>query len=226
MVTTLEIEGFGCGIVPRAPFEIAPRDDNLLEFIHTNGDVASRLMMFPPTDDNATLDCSAVNFKTHPAGTSWEEVVQDIDPDRNDTRAAWSIRTHEYRLEFPKLMHVWSVPPDMAWPFELAIPGCDPEEMIHLRGPFGPEQVTLAKLTSTEMTLVEQGELSIENRSIPWIENRYSLNGQMWRQRLYRVRLSSGKVLLVTAQASDLGSSRLFLLGDQVASSIRDVQAI
>jgi hypothetical protein len=135
----------------------------------------------------------------------------------------WQIETKFYKVAWPDDYVVHSSVPDTRWPFELHGTRDRAGNLIILRGP-----LYWAGEVPRPPQLVAPGQEVVEwdvDGPTPWIEVRYTVGGQVWRQRHFYAALAPETIVIVTVQGPERRAGTLAADGKRVASSIRPARA-
>jgi hypothetical protein len=198
-------------LVPRAPFTLTFRPPKL------SIEHAGKAVIFGPGPDGG-LGFNPLQ------GASVEDVTSDIS--EYPPSPIMTLSTEHFDFAVGSEAKVFSTVEGAQWPFELVLGSATaPEEMLHVRGPLTPP-VDLS-LPDAGMKEVGAGQIEKTAGRADWKEWAYPQQEHPWRQRLYRVALSSARSLgvehlfVLTAQCPLERHGEVFAFADELVSSMR-----
>jgi hypothetical protein len=173
--TLIRLRGFGYGIVPHAPFELARIGDG--------------------PDEQVSFECAGRSARIDPRMPQVEETLSGIaDVSGVQSPDQWLIEFGRWTVTWPTQFSLISPEEDDDAPFLLH----GDHGLVWVSGPFSPPP-TPTDLVAPGQQLVDQGELGRVN----WYELHYAHGGVEWLQR--HVVLPSGLVVTAQAPRSDAG---------------------
>lgn len=212
MSRSVYVTAHGTKVVPRAPFVLSFRPPRLL--VEHGG----KAVVFGVADDGR------LGFS--PLG---DASVEDVTWEVSDYPAVpvFALHTDDFSFPVEARAKVFSVPDEIAWPFELQLESAastDSDEMLHVRGPLDlPWDLSRAPAS---MKAMAEGTLTKQNGTATWKEWEYANQGSSWRQRIYAVSLSSVRSMgthfsyAVTAQCRSERRAEVFGFADQLVASM------
>ena len=192
--------GFGCTVLPRAPYRLAQRAEGgvALEIRHGEREVVLLLRQ------------GARSFTLGPGVT---EVGQVVDVSDGPAHDHWRIETSVFSARWPDGF-VLASSPDGSSMFDLFGPD---DALMFLQGPFALERLPpLERLAAPGQAMVGIGVTS----GVPFVELSYTHDGTPWRQWHHRIEHATTAVVLTTqvplAHASAAHAASELLIGSLV----------
>ena len=189
--------GFGCTLLPRAPYRFEQRTDGgpALEIGHGERSVVLRLRG---------------GARAFTLGSGVAEVGDVVDVSDGPAHDYWRIETSVYSMRWPA-GYVLASSPDGASMFDLLGPD---DALMYLQGPFPLERLpSFERVAAPGQQIVATGVKS----GVPFVELSYEHDGIPWRQRHYRIEHGNTAVMLTTqaplANASAAQAASELLIG-------------
>ncbi len=188
------LNGYGLAVVPRVPYRI-----NREEL----------------TNDSIRIEHGGLMAKILiPQGGGEPELEGDvaiIDIEDVDLQSGWVVETTPFSIPWPEGFTLQSGPPGGGPPGFDFFAGDG--RLIYPQGPYPAGKVELEKLLEPGSTLTLRGTVG----NADFVECAYQAEGRAWKLRHYLLRReSTSEVLVLTAQAPQEHSEKIFLAADRM----------